>query len=69
MVSYVCNHYHSSETCSETWIMGLKGESSKKEDQVVKRIGQSKRVEEENGRRPRERTRRATCCILSIPKL
>ena len=47
--------------------MGLKGESRKKEDQVVKRIGQSRRVEEENGRRPRERTRRATCYILSIP--
>lgn len=49
--------------------MGLKGESRKKEDQVVERLGQSKRVEEENGRRPRERTRRATCSIFSIPKL
>ena len=69
MVSYICNHYHSSGTCPETWIMGLKGESRKKEDQVVKRIGQSRRVEEENGRRPRERTRRATYYILSIPQL
>ena len=35
MVLCIRNHYHSSETCPETWIMGLKGESRKNEDQVV----------------------------------
>ena len=69
MVLCIRNHYHGSETCPETWIMGLKWESRKKEEQVVERLGQSRRVGEENGRRPRERTRRATRSIFSIPKL
>ena len=34
--------------------MGLKGERRKKEDQIVERTGQSRREEEENGRRLRK---------------
>ena len=54
MVSCIHNYYHSSETCPETWIRGLKGERRKKEDQIVERTGQSRREEEENGRRLRK---------------